>query len=246
MRGHTIICGYGRIGRILAVELTGARETFVVIDLEPAKVREAEADGHAALCGDASREDVLAAAGIEHAMTLATVLPDDAANVFITLSASGVNRGLEIIARAEDPATASKLRRSGATNVVMPAAIGAERIAHLVTRPGAHQLLGDAGGRGDLQAQLEPMGLRFEELRLPGHSSLIGRTLDHIEVRGNRGFLIVGIRHANGVLETNPTGDTLLAEGDTVIVLGHGDDLPELRRRYEFQSELTYRGARVR
>ena len=245
LRDHTIVCGFGRIGRILAAELSRAGEDFVLIDVDAAKIREAEAAGYAALAGDASRDDVLVSAGIEHAKVLATVLPDDATNVFITLGASGLNRHLEIIARAEDPSSEAKLRRSGATSVVLPAAIGAERVAHLVTRPGAQRLLSEGGGVGDLQSQLGPMGLQFEELRLPGHSPLIGRTLDRIEVHGNRGFLIVGVRHSNGLLEANPTGDTLLAEGDTVIVLGHDDDLPELRRRYELKRELTYRGARV-
>ncbi len=245
LRDHTIVCGFGRIGRILAGELAAGGEPLVIVDVDAAKVREAEAAGHAALSGDASSEEVLRHAGIEHAKALATVLPDDALNVFITLGASALNRHLEIIARAEDPSTEPKLRRSGATSVVLPAAIGAERIAHLVTRPGAQRLLDDGRGRGDLQAQLEPMGLQFEELRLPAHSPLIGRNLDHIEVHGNRGFLIVGVRHANGLLEANPSGDTPLAEGDTVIVLGHGNDLPELRRRYELKRELSYRGARL-
>lgn len=244
LRGHTIICGYGRIGRILARELADAGEALVVVDVDPVKVREADDDGHPTLAGDASREEVLHAAGIDHAKALATVLPDDATNVFITLGASGLNRGVEIIARAEDPSTEPKLRRSGATQVVLPAAIGAERVATLISRPGAHLLLRHADERSALQRHLEPMGLQFEELRLPAHSSLIGRTLDHIEVHGNRGFLIVGLRHANGQLDVNPTGDTPLAEGDTIIVLGHGDDLPDLRRRYQFERELTYRGAR--
>lgn len=246
LRGHSIVCGYGRIGRILARHLAGHRVPFVVVERSPAKVVEAESEGFLVVSGDATDEEVLRRAGAEHATVLATVLPDDAANVFIALTASGINRGLEIVARAEDPRSESKLRRSGATRVVLPAAIGAERIAHLITRPGAEELLREEGAAAALATELEQIGLRFEELRIGSRSPLVGRALSDIEIRGNRGFLIVGVRSPDGQVAVNPPGDRALGEGDTVIVVGHPDDLPQLRQRYELDRELIYRGARVR
>jgi len=244
LRGHTIVCGYGRIGRILAQRLQQQQVAFVIVECEASRVREAEAHGYLVVQGDATSEEVLGQAGAQHAAALATVLSSDAANVFITLTASGIHPGLEIVARAEDPATESKLLRSGAKRVVLPAATGAEQISHLILRPATRDILSGANSDSSLHEHLEEIGLRFEELRIPSRSPLVGRPLASIEIHGNRGFLIVGIRSEAGQLEVNPAGERELAAGETVIVVGHADDLPQLRRRYELERELIYRGVR--
>ncbi|MEZ4333928.1 MAG: potassium channel protein [Myxococcota bacterium] len=246
LRGHTILCGYGRVGRILARRLSDAGTALVVIDRDRAKVDEAEAHGHLIVLGDAADERVLGEAGVLHASQLAAVLPSDSANVFVTLTATGINRHLIVIARAEDPASESKLRRSGADHVILPAAIGAERIANLITRPTAEEILMRREGLpGDLGAELERLGLRVEELRLPASSPLVGRPLRALEIGGQHGFLIVGVRRAEGGVQVNPDENETLQGGDVVIVLGHADDLPALRRRYELERQVSWRGARV-
>lgn len=244
LSGHTIICGYGRIGRILTRELHAAGNQFVVIDIELEKIQEAEAAGYLVVHGDAATDEILERAGVKRARTLATVLPNDAANVFITLTASELNPGLEIIARAEDPTSERKLLRSGATRVVLPAAIGAVRIAHLIMRGGAENLLEEAGVRAGLNDELNLVGLQFDELRIPKGSPLDGRTVSDLEVRGHRGFLIVAIRNSHGKLILNPEGSCPLAADDTVIVVGNRDDLPQLVQRYTLTRELIYRGTR--
>jgi voltage-gated potassium channel len=245
LREHTILCGYGRVGRILARTLAQHGSPLVVVDRDRAKVDEAEAHGHLVVLGDASDERVLGEAGVAHAARLAAVLPSDSANVFVTLTATGINRHLVVIARAEDPASETKLRRSGAEHVILPAAIGADRIANLITRPTAEDLLTRREGiHGDLGAELGRLGLRVEELRLPASSSLVDQPLRALEIGGNHGFLIVGLRRADGAVEVNPGDDERLRGGDTVIVLGHANDLPELRRRYELERQVFYRGAR--
>lgn len=159
---------------------------------------------------------------------------------------TGINRSLIVIARAEDPASESKLRRSGADHVILPAAIGAQRIASLITRPSAEDLLSQRDGRrGALDEELEQLGLRVEELRIPAQSPLVGQSIRAIEIGGNHGFLIVGLRRESGEVRVNPDDDEPLRGGDTVVVLGHANDLPELRRRYELEREVFYRGARV-
>lgn len=130
---HTIICGYGRVGQMLAAELSGQGHPLVVLDNDPSRVDKAVADGFLAMEGNAVDDQTLHDAGIFRAATLATVLPDDAANVFITLTARDLCETITIIARAECPTTERKLIRGGATHVVMPAAIGAIRIAQLVS-----------------------------------------------------------------------------------------------------------------
>ena len=133
LAGHVIICGYGRIGVMLARELAQAGTPLVILDKRPDKLAEAEAAGHLCFNGDATEEAALLTAGIARARVIATVLPDDAANVFITLSARNLNETIEIIARGEAPTTERKLRHAGANQVVLPTHIGAERIARLKT-----------------------------------------------------------------------------------------------------------------
>ncbi|TWU60208.1 Glutathione-regulated potassium-efflux system protein KefC [Rubripirellula tenax] len=128
---HTIICGYGRVGQMLATELSLQGQQLLVLDCDSHRVDQAIADGFLALEGNAVEDEALQDAGIFRAATLATVLPDDAANVFITLTARDLCETICIIARAECPTTERKLIRGGATHVVMPAAIGAIRIAQL-------------------------------------------------------------------------------------------------------------------
>ena len=245
LRDHTILCGYGRVGRILAKRLAESKIEMVVVDRDRAKIDAAEADGHLVVLGDAADETILREAGVEHAAQLAAVLPSDAANVFVTLTATGVNRHLIVIARAEDPNSESKLRRSGAEHVILPAAIGAHRIATLITRPSAEELLSkQLGIRAVLGEELSQLGLLVEELRIPSGSPLVGSPVRAIEIGGNHGFLIVGLRRADSSVIVNPGDDEILREGDTVIVLGHANDLPELRRRYELERTTYYRGAR--
>ncbi len=100
--------------------------------------------------------------------------------------------------------------------------------------------------RGDIGDELKQLGLQIEELRLPAGSPLVGRPIEAIEVGGNHGFLIVGVRRADGDVRVNPDDGEILRDGDTVIVLGHANDLPALRRRYELERQIYYRGARMR
>lgn len=244
LEGHTLVCGFGRIGRILAAELHAAGKPFVVLDVDLEKIREAELHGYLVVHGDAASNEILQKAGIMRARALATVLPNDASNVFITLAASELNPKLEIVARAEDPATERKLLRSGANRVVLPAAIGAFRIAHLLVHSSAECLLEEAGTRASLNDELNQIGLHFDELRIPRGSPLDGHTLADIEVKGHRGFLIVALRKADGKMLLNPGGETPLGADDTVIVVGHRDDLPKFVQRYTLKREIHYRGTR--
>jgi voltage-gated potassium channel len=134
LNDHTIICGYGRIGQMLAAELQQQGQPLVILDHESSTVDRAIDDGFLAMEGNCVDDETLQQAGIFRAKVLATVLPDDATNVFVTLSARGMSDAIRIIARAECPTTEQKLMRSGANHVVMPAAIGALRVAHLATR----------------------------------------------------------------------------------------------------------------
>ncbi|WP_425396075.1 potassium channel family protein [Aeoliella sp.] len=243
--GHTILCGYGRAGRILAKELADANHKFVVVDMDDEKLSEAESHGHLIMQGNAVDEETLLRAGIERAKTLATVLAADADNVFITLTARELNPDLHIVARAEYPSTEKKLIRSGANRVVLPAVIGGIRMAQLITRPSTEQLLTSSKGVDGLQHELGHIGLKLDELSVTSGSPLDGHAVADIELGGNQGFLIVAVRKSGGNVLVDPDPTTTLAAGDAVIVLGHHGDLPQLAKRYTSKKEVYYRGAKM-
>ncbi len=245
LEGHTILCGYGRAGRILSKELAEARHKFVVVDMDDTKLSEAEAHGYLILQGNAVEEETLLRAGIARAKTLASVLAADADNVFITLTARELNPELHIVARAEYPSTEKKLMRSGANRVVLPAVIGGIRMAQLITRPSTEQLLADGKGIDGLQHELGHIGLKLDELPVTNGSPLDGQSVGDIELGGNQGFLIVAVRKREGRVIVDPDIAEQLADGDAVIVLGHQGDLPQLAKRYTTKTEVYYRGAKM-
>lgn len=128
----------------------------------------------------------------------------------------------------------------------LPAAIGGYRISDLIMRPSVEEFLRQGSVLGpDLRNEIGRLGLAVEELQRPSSSPLVGRPVRAIEIGGNHGFLIVGLRRADGDVLVNPSDDEEPRQGDTVIVLGHANDLPNLRRRYELARPVYYRGARV-
>jgi len=246
LESHTIICGVGRMGTILAKELSVAGRPFVVVDCDDRRLQVAEDHGFLIINGDATEESVLEQAGIHRASVLATVLSEDTTNVFVTITARAMNPDAMIIARGENPRTEKKLLGCGANRVVLPTAIGATKVAQLIIRPTAENMLEQLTSHGDISDELGHIGLRFDELRVGEESSLVNRTLGDIAVRGNHGFLVVGIRRLDDSVTMNPDPDTTLLAGDVVIVLGHQDDIPMLEERFALQRKtITYRGVKI-
>jgi len=219
---HAIICGYGRIGKQLAFELQQARTPYIILDRNPGKLAEAEVAGHLTLKGDATDEATLRAVGIERARVLATVLPDDALNVFITLSARNLNPRMEIIARGEYPTTEGKLIHAGADKVVLPTHIGAERIAEMILYPTTARFLGEAPQVRDLKRGLHEFGLEIEAVTVPENSALAGATVGDAERRGAGAFFLVQIDRPNGQSFVHPSEDVKIEAGDTVVLVLRG------------------------
>lgn len=236
---HIVICGFGRMGRLLAHALAARGRKVLVIDCQADRVREARANGFLAIEGNATEEEVLKVAGVERASTLATVLSDDVANVFITITAHQLNSALEIFARAEQPSTTQKLRQVGARHVILPTAIGADRLANMILRPSAESMLRQIKLPEGLNDDLAAIGLRLDELEVKPNSSLVGGKISAIRIHGHRmGVLIVAVRQANGNVVINPEASTLLAAGDCVIMLAHEEDIAKLCQQFALQSEL--------
>jgi voltage-gated potassium channel len=221
LSGHVVVCGFGRIGAMLARDLHAGGARFVVVEQRDPRLAAARDLGYLCVQGNATDETVLHAAGIARASSLATVLPDDAANVFITLSARSLNRGLTIIARGELPSTESKLIQAGANRVVMPAHIGAERIAELILYPAAAQVLHGSAHKEDFARRLRGFGLELEVVPVAADSFCVGRTVADIEREAAGAFLVVALNRRGGAAEQPPAGDAVVAAGDGLTVLGH-------------------------
>jgi voltage-gated potassium channel len=226
LSGHTVICGFGRVGEILAQELKRHRKPFVVVESEPERINDATSQDYLVLHHDATEEDALRAAGVDRASTLVTTLPRDADNVFITLTARNLNPKLVIIARGEFPSTEKKLLQAGADRVVLPAAAGALRMAAMVTRPAALELIEVVAGRQIAEVEVD-------ELTIPEGSPLVGMSVGQSQTRTRHGLLIVAFRRGGGKLEFNPGGDAVFESGASVVVMGRPDDIDRFRAEYQ-------------
>jgi len=233
---HAIICGYGRIGQILAHDLAANGFPFVVVDLDDERLTMAEAAGCLFVKGSATEEETLIRAGAERARVLATVLPQDTLNVFITLTARNLNRNLLIIARGEQPSTEKKLLQAGANEVVLPAAIGGSRIAHLITRPATMKFLGDS--RGIVGEELKRLGVEIDELRLHRHTFLVGKKVQELQDLAEGNLLVLAIQRADGTILQNGFLEESLCEGDAVIIVGRTHALPPILRTEMEKEEL--------
>jgi len=233
---HAIICGYGRIGQILAHELATAKFPFVVVDTDDTRLAMAEESGYLFVKGSATEEETLQRAHVERALVLATVLPQDTLNVFITLTARNLNRHLRIIARGEQPATEKKLRQAGADEVVLPAAIGGTRIAHSITRPATMNFLGDK--RGLVSQDLKHLGVEIDELRLHRHTHLVGKTVLQLQEMSEGHLLVIALERADGSILRSGFLEEKLHEGDAVIIIGRVHALPASIRGEVDREEL--------
>ncbi len=222
---HTIVCGYGRIGQILADELQKHGRTFLIVENDPARQTECQRAGHLLVPGDATDDDTLLAAGVRRARTLVTALPNDAANVFITLTARELNPSVQIIARGELRSSQKKLAQAGANRVVLPATIGAQRIATMITRPSTLEFL-------DLITDRNVLEVELDELTLPEGSRLAGMTLRDLDSRSHLDLLFVGVKPAAGRMRFNPPPDQTLQSSDTLVIMGRTADLERFRKEY--------------
>ena len=221
LTGHVVVCGFGRLGEKLARELRAAGRTFVLIEQDEAKLTQAADLGYLCVRGNATDEEALEAAGIRRARCLATVLPDDAANVFITLSGRSLNPALVIIARGEAPSTESKLLQAGANRVILPTHIGAERIAEMILYPTAAALLRGSAEDEGFARELRRFGLEMEVIPVAQGSFCDGRSVQTIEREAGGAFLIMALQHQDGSSEAPPEPAAMVRRGDGVVVVGH-------------------------
>jgi voltage-gated potassium channel len=218
---HLIVCGYGRMGRLVCQEFAAKGVPFVVIDLDDGRLQQLPPGSGLALAGDATSDELLRRAGIDRARALVAVLASDADNLYLTMSARLLNDRLFIVARAEDAASEPKLLRAGANRVVSPYQIGGVRVAQAVLRPAVVDFI-------ELATRTEHFALQIEEVRVAARSGLAGVTLRDSRLRQDYDVIIVAVKKAAGHMEFNPPPDFVLAGGDTLIAIGAREHLDRL------------------
>ena len=217
LNGHTILCGYGRVGQAVAGEIRKSGEEIVVVDRRPPD----RLDERLVIVGDATDDDVLLRAGIKRAKTLVLAMDSDVDNLFVTLTARSINAGLFIVVRANEPASESKLRQAGADRMVNPHLIGGVRMAALVSNPGSAEFL-------DVVMQDEGFEVRLADFDVAEGSPFAGCSLADIRIRSITGANVLAVRRG-GSYTTNPPPRFVLEPGDLFIALGAEEQLEALR-----------------
>jgi voltage-gated potassium channel len=221
MTNHYIVCGYGRMGKRICKELSAKPLPFVVIDKNPDVIAALQREGLMAVEGNATQDDVLIRAGIERAKGVVSVVNTDTENLYIVLTARGLNKDLYIVARAGDEGSEHKLTRAGANRVSSPYHIGGMQMAQALIRPAVMDFL-------ELATQSEYLDLQMEELTVEKGSRFDGRAACDCGLAEDRGLVLIAVKRTSGHLEFNPGPQVLLAGGDKLIVLGQPESLKRL------------------
>lgn len=214
LTGHIILCGYGRIGRgTLRVLLSEPNTPIVVIDTKNSRVEAAIQAGAQAIAGDATHNDVLLHAGIEHASTVIACVEDDSDNLVIALSAKAIRPDVKVICRATEIESERKLRLAGADAVVAPQAVGAERLAMMALRPELAQVF-------DVMVNGRPVEFRVEELDIAPDCAVVGKSIKESGIRPSSGALILAVESGADDVIVNPGPDQILKPGERLVVVG--------------------------
>ena len=220
LSNHFIICGSGRVGSHLVRDMLRTNESFVVIEQDQQRAAEFTQRGVNVLVSDATLEETLREARVEHARGLAACLPDDADNVYVVLTARDLNPNLRIVARAVEEQAEAKLLRAGANHVVAPTIIGGHRMAVALTKPAISEFMDSITA--------DELGLAFEQVEVDAASALVGQELRSTPIRSELDVVIISIRRQSGEMLFNPAGDATIENGDILIAIGRADSLMKL------------------
>ncbi|MBZ5575722.1 MAG: potassium channel protein [Acidobacteriia bacterium] len=213
LKDHFIVCGFGRVGRGAASELQHAGVPFVVVDSNPERAERAMAAGMLAVAADSTRDETLLQLGIERARGLVAALSTDADNLFVLLSAKGLNPRIYVAARAAEESAEAKMRRAGADAVFAPYSITGHRLAQSLLRPHVLQFL-------DFTTKDIGMDVSIEQVRVSESSEVVAKTLKDLQVSREFGVIVMAIRKSDGQMLFNPPADTAVQGGDFLIVMG--------------------------
>ncbi|HEX3146762.1 MAG TPA: potassium channel protein [Gemmataceae bacterium] len=220
---HIVVCGFGRMGRLICHEFEAQKAQFVLVDQNEDVFADWPYEFGIPVHGDVTSDDILKHAGIERAKVLVAVLPSDADNLYVTLTARVLNPKLFIVARAEQEASEAKLRRVGANQVVSPYVIGGHRVAQAVLRPTVGHFL-------DQASRFNASDYKIEEATVAKSSILCGKSLRAANLRDDLGVVVIAMRSPEGEIAFNPNSDTVIETGSVVVVVGRREQLDELEK----------------
>lgn len=221
LKGHYIVCGFGRVGRSAAYELQRAKVPFLVLERNEQRVERATAAGMLAVVADATRDETLNDAGITRAHGLIAALPGDAENLFIILSAKSLNPKLNVVTRASEEDAEAKLRRAGADTVFAPYTMAGQRLAQALIRPQVVKFL-------DFATNHVGPSIMMAQISVTANAELSSKTIGEIQARRDLGIIVLGMRRADGQMIFNPPPETGISGGDFLIVLGEQPSLNQL------------------
>jgi voltage-gated potassium channel len=231
LKNHYIICGFGRVGRGAAAELQHAGVPFVIVDMNEDRVERAIMSGMLAVAADATHDETLHQIGIERARGLVAALSTDADNLFVLLSAKGLNKRLFVAARAAEEGAEEKMRRAGADAVFAPYAITGHRLAQSLLRPHVVQFL-------DFTTKDIGEDIAIEQVRVSESSPMVSRSLRDMKLGHELGVIVMAVRRRDGQMQFNPSAETTVGGGDYLIVMGRQENLRTLENMLA-ESRLT-------
>jgi voltage-gated potassium channel len=222
LSNHCIVCGYGRVGRVVCEEIKKSKPMpLVVIDKDATLLPKIEVEGHFYVLGDATEEECLVEAGVQRAKALVTALDSEAENVYIVMTAKGLNPNIFVLARAGEIGSEKKLFRAGADRVVSPHQIGGSRMAQALLRPTVTDFL-------DFAIHDPQIELKLEEIPVQPTSRLADVALVESGIRQQLDLIIVAIKKGTGEMIFNPASHTRIQIGDTLLALGQRRSLVTL------------------
>jgi len=220
MHDHYIICGGGRIGFLICRELMAGKMPCLVIDNNSEVIQRAQDEGFVYCKGDATQDKVLIAAGIKRAKGIICVLPSDAENLYVILTAKELNPQMYIMARSEEEESERRLLRAGADKVMSPYTLGGVRMAMAVLRPAMLDFI-------EITTNRQSLELRMEEISICKNSRFISKTLEDSEIRKNYGLIIVAVKKDSGKMIFNPLANYIIEEGDRLIAMGEDENVKQ-------------------
>lgn len=220
---HVIICGYGRNGRQSAKSLKDWQHPYVVVENNTSKLHRNGDEKEILVIGDATREETLKKAGIDRAKALITTLPKDADNLFVVVTAKFLNKDIEIISRASEEHSDTKLRQAGASSVVMPDKVGGAHMASLILKPDVVEFIDVLTGQADVDMHLDE--IPCSDL----HHDFHNKTIKELEIRQKYGANIVGFKTGDGQYIINPSPDTKVMADAKIFVLGTRNQIMHMK-----------------